>query len=359
MAENLNKVVEVYISRETAQLDTTSFNIPLLMVQLPDTIDNTDPGNPVNVPAVITQRAFVFTDLAGVAAEFGVNSVAHQMATKLLSGQNRPPTFIVGVKNTQETYVQGLTAVQNENDSWYIVMLDSKVSSDILAVAAWVQAQRKLYATSSSEAGILVAADDTDIASQLFNLSYDRTFGVYSAQADTEHPEAVWVGGQITATPGSNTWAFKQASGITVQNLNPSEQAALEAKNFSYFARMAGVALFLGGMTSQGEWIDTMIFVDWMYARIQEQVFYRFATKAKIPMTQAGAVIIESEIRSVLSQGVTNGGIADTPQYTVTAPNVMAIPEDQRARRIMGDFKFTARLAGAVHKTVIRGVVSY
>ena len=73
----------------------------------------------------------------------------------------------------------------------------------------------------------------------------------------------------------------------------------------------------------------------------------------------SGVTIIENEIRSVLNQGVANGGIAVNPTYTVVSPNVLAIPETQRGQRILGDFTFNARLAGACHKVVLRGVVSY
>lgn len=351
---DMDKIVEVYISRETAQLETTSFNIPLLMVTLPD-----DGGT----PAVITQRAFVFTQLKEVEDQWGVSSKAVEMVKPLLSGQNRPPQFVIGVKNSAETYIEALNKVQDENDQWYIVMADTKVSTNIELIAAWTQAQRRLYATSTADADVLLATGDTDIGSKLMDKAFDRTFWLWAAEAETEHPECAWVGSQIIEVPGSNTWAFKQASGITVQKLTATQQSVIERKNGSYFARIAGVALFTGsgggGKTAQGEWIDTMIGVDWLYARIQEQVFYRFATKKKIPMTQAGTVVIESEIRSVLSQGETNGLIADSPKYTVTSPNVLAIPEVERARRVMGDFKFSARLAGAVHKAVIRGVVSY
>lgn len=352
---DMDKIVEVYISRETAQLETTSFNIPLLMVSLPDDTGGT--------PAVITQRTFVFTKLKEVEDQFGTTSVAAQMVRPLLSGQNRPPQFIIGVKNSVETYIEALNKAQDETNAWYILLADTKVSANILLIAAWIQAQRKMYATSTEDADVLLATGDQDIGSRLKDMAYDRTFWLWHLQASTEHPEAAWVGSQIIEVPGSNTWAFKQASGISVQKLTPTQSSVVENKNGSVFARIAGVALFTGsgggGKTAQGEWIDTMIGVDWLYARIQEQVFYRFATKKKIPMTQAGTVIIESEIRSVLSQGETNGLVADSPKYTVTSPNVLAIPEDQRARRVMGDFKFSARLAGAVHKAVIRGVVSY
>lgn len=68
--------------------------------------------------------------------------------------------------------------------------------------------------------------------------------------------------------------------------------------------------------------------------------------------------MIEAEIRSVLSQGVANGLIADAPQYTVQSPDILGVPEVQRSQRVLGDFKFQARLQGAVHSVIIRGTVT-
>ena len=72
-----------------------------------------------------------------------------------------------------------------------------------------------------------------------------------------------------------------------------------------------------------------------------------------------GVAIIEAEIRSVLAQGIQNGGIADAPAPTVQSPDVLSIPEVQRAQRVLGEFKFTARLASAVNRIIVRGVVTY
>ncbi|MCK9530496.1 MAG: DUF3383 domain-containing protein [Gammaproteobacteria bacterium] len=99
-----------------------------------------------------------------------------------------------------------------------------------------------------------------------------------------------------------------------------------------------------------------MQIVDWLYARLQEQIFFRLVNTLKIPFTDAGATMIENEIRSVLTQAQGNNAI-DT--YTVTSPRVLAIPEMQRAQRVMGDFKFVARLAGAVSIVRIEGIVHY
>ena len=76
----------------------------------------------------------------------------------------------------------------------------------------------------------------------------------------------------------------------------------------------------------------------------------------KIPFSRTGATIIENDIRTVMSQGVANGGIADDTPYTVVAPDPLAIPEVQRAQRLMGDFLIAFRLAGSVRKVIIRGV---
>ena len=99
--------------------------------------------------------------------------------------------------------------------------------------------------------------------------------------------------------------------------------------------------------------ITEQIVVDWTYARMQEQIFFRLINTLKVPMTNPGLTIIENEIRSVLAQGEANG--AFDRGWTVTTPDVLSIPQNLRAQRIAGAFKFRARLAGAVHKIIIEG----
>lgn len=355
---NLDTIVQVFISRETTQIDTASFDKPLFLVELPDTVDNTDPMNPVSTPADVSNRVRTYTNLEDIADDYGINSAAYKMSQKALGGTQRPTTIYIGVKNTAETYAAGLNAVIAASNEWYALAADTKLQSNILAMAAIIEAQKKVYFASSADSGIINPASTTDVGYLLDAANYDRTILVYSPNAATEHPECAWLGSQIVEVPGSNTWAFKGANGITATKLSGTAESALKAKHVNYFTTIAGTDIFLNGVTSKGSWIDEVIFVDWLYARIQEQVFYRIINKKKIPFTSAGATIIGAEIRSVLSQGVANGGIADTPPFRVIEPAVLSIPEVQRAQRIMGDFKFEARLAGAAHSVIIRGVVT-
>lgn len=66
----------------------------------------------------------------------------------------------------------------------------------------------------------------------------------------------------------------------------------------------------------------------------------------KIPMTDAGLLIIENEIRSVLAQAESNTLIDGG--WSVSTPPVLSIPETMRAQRAAGVFVIRARLAGAI-----------
>lgn len=443
----IDSIVQVNISRNTTQIDIAAFDIPLLLVPMTDS----DAG--------FTDRVRTYTDLEGVAADLGTNHVGYTMARSLLSGQLRPATFKIGKVNKQtgdeETYAEALLAVEELDDTWYIVMAASHLDEDINDLASTIQAMRRIYATSTSSqlalqqsqtvdytatvkfdltgateddtvaiiiagekyqsvrgastwgafayvgsgtgtfagtftldpltgittvknsiaytitsasqaiaAGLTgnVPAEDIsstdpvgmDIAQRLQFRGMDRTFVMFSNTADSEFPECGWVGPQIVEVPGSNTWEYKQIAGTTVSKLTSSQITILESRGYNYYIEVKGANITRRGKVAQGEWIDVMILVDWIHARIQEQIFFRLINSKKIPYTDAGAVIIENEIRSVLSQAQSNGGI---DQFTVRSPRVLSIPEMQRNARVMGDFTFDARLAGAVSVVIIRGVV--
>lgn len=361
MADEINDIVEIFISRETAQVNTAQFDIPLLLVEVPDVDDPANPGT--DIPGDVTLRVRTYRNATAVADDFGVGSVAHTMALKLLGGDIRPSEFRIGVKNSAETYPEAVNACIAYDADWYALAIESKMSGDIEAVAELIQGYRRMFFASTADIDVLdpvpVGSVGTDIGSILKDAGYDRTVLVYSEQAASDSPEVAWMGTQLVEIPGSNTWAFKRGAGVTVSKLTASNITTLKAKNVNYYISVAGVNMFLNGQTSQGEWIDTIIGIDWLQARLQEQIFYRMATKKKIPYTSRGFAIIEAEMRSVLSQGVANGLIADTPAYTVTVPDPLAIPETLRAQRVAETFYFTARLASAVHRLVIRGTVTY
>lgn len=95
---------------------------------------------------------------------------------------------------------------------------------------------------------------------------------------------------------------------------------------------------------------------DWIKARLQEAIFFRLVNTLKVPYTSAGFLIIENEIRTVLARAEENGGL-DTG-WRVLSPDVLSVPVTQRAQRIAGTFRFTARLAGSIRRVVIQGTLT-
>lgn len=263
-------------------------------------------------------------------------------ATSNITLENNTPT---------ESYADARIAVKDENDVWYCLVADTHVEGDILALAAATESDKKIYATSTQDPNA-IASTTTDVGAKLFALGYTRTFGTYLPTADTEYPEAAWVGGVLPQVVGSADWDFKRASGITVSKINETARTNLRNKNMNMFTRVAGQNIFQDGNMFDGRPIYEIIIKDWIEARMKEQIFFRLVNSLKIPFTRKGFAVIESEMRSVLSQGVGNDAL-DT--FSVTSPDPLAIPANQRSQGIAGNFTFTARYSGSVRKIVIVG----
>ena len=423
----LTDIIEINISRETAAVAQTNFNVPLFvsahtkfaerarsyssLVAVADDFTSTDtayiaaqklfsqsltpsrivigrrlvPSSTVNVSAVavgsytltINEVPFVFvagaldtaiTISAGLKTAYDVTPVTGVTVTDNLDGSLTVASTIgyaleVSANMSQadspsvESWTTTINEITNVENTWYSVMIESHIDADILAVAGQIEAMKKVYATSSSDAAIKTTST-TDIFSKLKALGYQRTFGMYSATADTEFPECAWVGYQLQEQPGSNTWAYKALSGVTVSTLSDTESTNIHNKSGSTYERVGGLSSTIGAKMFGGEWIDVMIFVDWLEQRMKERLWSRMANSKKIPYTAAGAAIIEAEIRAQLNDGIRVGGLAPSPAPTVEVPDVLSVSINARAQRIFEGIKFEARLAGAIHFVKIAGTVT-
>jgi hypothetical protein len=242
------------------------------------------------------------------------------------------------------------------NDDWYCLLLDSSGEAEILAAAAKIETLFKIFLGVTSDADVLTSSTN-DVISQLQALNYDRT-AVMWHEDPHEGAEAAWGGQLLPQDPGSETWAYKTLTGIAASNLTPSEIAFLEGKNGNHYQEIASVSVTRDGRMVSGEWIDVTRGLDFVVARIRENVFSRLVNLPKIPMTNRGISVVESEVRGVLRLGVSQGIFTDDPAPTVTVPDVSDIDANDRANRILPDVEFTAQLAGAIHTVVVQGVVT-
>jgi hypothetical protein len=252
--------------------------------------------------------------------------------------------------------VPDLAAVEAVDGDWYGVISTSKGDAEILALAAAIETRRKLFVVASSDSEVLTGST-TDIASDLKLASYNRTALLYHSN-ESSHPEAAWMGKLFPFDPGSETWKFKTLAGVTVDALSDTKIQNAKGKNAGVYTTVAGLAITEEGKVADGEFIDVVRFIDFIHARLQEEVFGALANARKIAYTDLGVSVIEGIIRGVLQLGINQGGFASTPAPTVTVPKVADISPVDRANRLLPDITFTATLAGAIHAVEISGTVS-
>jgi len=253
---------------------------------------------------------------------------------------------------------EDIAAVQEENDDWYGLVLTNHGKAVILAAAAYIETLVKIFAASSGDDGIYDSAVTTDIASSLAAAGYARTFLLYHPKDLVQYPEAGWLGLALPKDPGSMTWKFKTIAGSDSVSLTETEITNIRAKKCNLYHVVAGIAITEEGITSAGEFIDITQSVDFMRARLQENIFARLANADKIPYTDPGVAIVEAEVRAVLKLCINQGILAAVPEPTVSVPLVADVSTIDKAARTLPDVKFEGTLAGAIHKVIVTGTVS-
>ncbi len=292
--------------------------------------------------------------LAGVNATSAAGVLTVSLATPgttwtITSSSNLAAEY----ETTSETWTESLQEFIESDNSWYALTIPSHDPDVVEEVSDFVNARRKIFGTSSQDPAIIQANSTTDISAVLSAKNAGRTLGIYLPTADEDYPEAAWIGAQLAYTPGSNDWDFKRLNGVTVSKIGDTARTVLRSKNTNMYTTVAGVNIMQDGNMYNKDPIDEVIFIDWLYARLQEQVIFRLINSLKQPYTNEGFTVIENEIRSVLAQAEANGGI-DTG-WTVTVPDVLDVAANLRAQRIAGVFKFKARLAGSIRAVRIEG----
>ena len=255
-----------------------------------------------------------------------------------------------------------IAGISNINDDWYGLVGDWFGENEIAAVATAIEGLKKLHAAASPDDEIYDQVVTTDIGSVLQASAYARTFMFHHATPETGIAAAC-LGKNLPKDPGSITWKFKTLATIAVMAYSAGEKTALKNKNVERYINVSGNNLTCDGKTSSGEFIDITRFVDWLAARMQENIFFRLKNLDKIAYTNSGIAIVENEVRGTLNQGISVGGLAADPAFTVSVPDARVgtpngVSANDKANRLLPDVDFCATLAGAIHEVEVRGKVT-
>ena len=264
---------------------------------------------------------------------------------------------LVPVYATTESLTNALAAIALENQDWYGLLGYSHVKADQLELAAYAQANRKFYATSSSDVNIInqsFSVDTTSIAKALNASSYDRAFLLYSNDT-AKFPEAGVLSTYFGFAPGAATLKFKTINGIVVDNLTSTQVSNALAKKANVFVPITanggdtGTKIVEEGTVSEGTFADIIRDLDYAASDIQTSVYSGLINLPKVPFTKAGFAVIEGAIRNSVLRSVDMGIFSEDEAPIVDMPTPLEISANDRALRKLTGIKVTARMAGSIH----------
>lgn len=356
----LDPIVQVDIQVESDTLTRATFGIPAIMVAA-----STLPGGATGALAVaigvVTQYSSVDEMLD---AGFPESHAAVKAATTVFAQDPRPQYLIVGLRSAGDSWSTALGKILDVDSSWYgftIVPTDvvpENYELEFEDAAEWAELNSRIFMMTAGTADALVNTSTTDLFSRLKAVKRRRTVMMYHPDAKVdEYLGLGWFAEGAPYKPGSSSYAYKQIANCTTDKLTTSQKSALAAKNGNSYVTIAGQDVTRKGVVASGEWLDIIIGIDWVVARIQEEVFLRLVATRKISYDDPGIASTAAIVQGVLEEAGRNG-ILQLNSIAMTVPKYADIPAaDRNARRLTG-IKFKALLQGAVDTAVFAGSVS-
>lgn len=308
------------------------------------------------VAAIGVVTGFTVT-AAGAALSMYVQIVG-AAAGNWVSVENLQPDLLALVQDHADPGVAtDLAEIKLVDSQWYGLVTLYNSEAYITAAAAWVEANEKLYIPMTTDTIVETTAftGATDIVKDLYTLGYARTAPLFK-HTTQYFADAAWFGRCLPLDPGSETWKFKTLNGIPFDIFTETRQGNVQAKRGNIYYNIAGASITAEGITSSGEFIDTIRFRDWLKVNIQADCFIALKNSNKIPYTDEGIAVIETALRAVLDRGVAAGGIV-RGSYKVIVPKAADAAPADKAARILRGVKFNCQLAGAIHKLFVNGEI--
>lgn len=234
-----------------------------------------------------------------------------------------------------------LTTLQQTEDDWYFLLNDLQTPVVQVELSGYIAGQKKIYFTDTT---------DLELTGE-FNSS--RT-SILTKDVITDYPASAWVGVGGKSDAGTITWAWKNLDGIAVDNsITSSQNNNLDDDGGNAYTSSLGVPNTTNGLVTNSEFIDVVRTADFLEARIEENVTTLLLTSKKVPYTQSGINQVVSVINDVLQPlgdtGVLSTDSSGSPEFTVDAPNINDVSDNDKANRVLNDIVVTAKLAGAIH----------
>jgi hypothetical protein len=362
----IEEIVQLTITRQNAGLARANFGIPLILgASVPGLTPNPKPYTSLSAVAA----DFIFTTTDNTTSPATVTKVItdeYIMAAKIFAQDIKPAKIYIAQLTGDEitvaaddtvTYDFGAAydRITMNNSEFYGLLLTSAAGQDdieLIALKVDADEQPRILGVSA------IVTDYTsipNILNDLHNLNYKRTFYTEDNVANNFIP-AAWMGKMLPMQPGSATWAFKNLNSVQAADIGELNRLEIDQNNGNYYVNAAGSSFTVNGKMLGGDYIDTIIGIDWLDNTIKIDMTELFKTAPKVPYNTAGITLVENTLNGSLAKAVQNGIINE---YEITVPRYEDTTSSERGTRVLNNVSFTAVLTGAIQKVVINGVVTF
>lgn len=336
---SITKIANSQISRSTARIQTASFNQGLFLAEADANLNNED--------------FYAVSDPDGVLAITGMTttSPAYLAAAAYFSGSVRAETLIIGQNLAGDAnHGASVARIKAAGASFYYVGAETRVFAEQETISTYAGAQVMEYFPVSVLAADLVAAN----TSSAETVNSDRSMFFYETPAAITYNEMRAMGKFCAAKVGSWTAASQLLSGAVDTKLTDTQYDDALANRMNFFANFGGNVVLQDGQTSSGEWLDVIVNLDYVDARLEEAIALLKISRDKIGYDDDGIALEENAIRGVLGAAVDLGIFTS---YTLTSKTAAQVGAQVRGTRRYTDFNWTAQLNGAIQYTSIEGNV--
>lgn len=252
-----------------------------------------------------------------------------------------------------------LDAILIEDNNWYCLLTGYNSDAYVRAAGTWAESQTKIYVFDvvNTDAITVVVGSGTDALALMHTDALRRSAGVYYPIPAKFQPCA-WAGRVLPIEPGGETWAFKTLSTVTPTRLTTTHRNNLRARNASWFQTVGGRNITQFGNTFDGNFLDIIRGLDWLENDMSTAIYTTLTSNNKIAFDDPGISTIENDVVASLDRAVQRKILKADPRPVVTVPKAADVSTADRALRTLPDVKFSAFLAGAIHKCEVVGVVS-
>ena len=353
MSVDITERVDVVVSLGTQPISTASFDSAMFLADTES----------VGWPVAFTEDYRVFTSLKSVAdAGFADTTPTYKFAALLFGGNFAAKSLYVVAYTAPQTPTAAFNTQLSADDTPYYVACDTHTEAVITPLVAAAEAAYRMVVVSSQEAGILVPATTTDLGSVLQSAAYDHVFTMYHPSADSAFAEGGVIGAMAAIPAGVSTLEDKTLTGVVSYSIDGTATTSVKDKNVGYYSPSTGFNSLFNSRVASGQFFDTIVFSDWLRARIGEAVYGLMKRRSdaglKVSYDENGMSLIRSAIFGVIQVGLANGAISPDIYPVVRTPSREEVSEADRTGRVLPDVVVEVLYSNAVHKVLVRAYVS-